>query len=90
MAENGGDISRPGQHLDRHRASFEQQGKDPGAFVRSHMRRLEALCRDGHLQRIDEDHWRVPKDLPERRRAYDASRDSGGLAVRPLSILDLE
>src|SRR5215475_12953245 len=34
------DIYRPSRHLERVRDSFERQGKDPEAFVRSHVRRL--------------------------------------------------
>jgi type IV secretory pathway VirD2 relaxase len=83
-------VYRPCQHLDRIRDSFEKQGKDPDAFVRSHVRRLEALRRTGHVERIDADHWRIPKDFTERGMAYDLSQGGEGLAVRTLSTLDLE
>ena len=42
---------RPSRHLERIRDSFERQGKDPEAYVRSHVRRLEALRRAGHVER---------------------------------------
>jgi hypothetical protein len=72
------------------RDSFERQGKDPEAFVRAHVRRLEALRRAGHVERIDADHWRIPKDITERGMAYDLSRGGDGLRVCTLSAFDLE
>ena len=83
-------LYRPSRHLERIRDSFEQQGKDPDAFVRFHVRRLEALRRAGHVERIDEDHWRVPKDIVECGQAHDLSQGGDGLWVRTLSTLDLE
>src|SRR6185437_10204196 len=38
-------IYRPSRHLERIREQFEREGKDPESFVRSHVRRLEALRR---------------------------------------------
>jgi salicylate hydroxylase len=46
-AEDGG-VYRPSRHLERIRDSFERQRKDPEAFIRSHVRRLEAPRRAGH------------------------------------------
>jgi hypothetical protein len=68
-------IYRPSVHLERARAPIDRMGGDPEAFVRSHVRRLEALRRAGHVERINADHWRVPADLPERGHAYDLARD---------------
>jgi hypothetical protein len=76
--------------LERIRDSFERQGKDPEAYVRSHVRRLEALRRAGHVERIDADHWKVPRDIVERGQAYDLSQGGDGLRVRTLSTLNLE
>jgi Protein of unknown function (DUF3363) len=64
-------------------------GGDPEAFVRSHVRRLEALRRAGHVERLDPDQWRIPADIGERGMRYDLSRGGNGLAVRTLSTLDL-
>ncbi|HXW72307.1 MAG TPA: DUF3363 domain-containing protein [Methylocella sp.] len=89
VAQNDG-IYRPDQHLHHIRGSFEQQGKDPHAFVRSHVRRLEVLRRAGHVERIDEDHWRVPKDIVERGQTYDLSQGGDGLRIRTLSTFTLE
>jgi hypothetical protein len=69
---------------------FLEQGKDPDAFVRFHVRRLEALRRAGHVERIDEDHWRIPENLPERGIAYDARDRGKDFSVRVLSTLDLD
>jgi uncharacterized protein DUF3363 len=63
VAGEGG-VYRPSEHLEQARASVDRLGGDPEAFVRSHVRRLEALRRAGHAERIDADHWRVPADLP--------------------------
>ena len=54
------------------------------------MRRLEALRRAGHVERLDADQWRVPADIAERGMRYDLSRGGDGLAVRTLSTLDLQ
>jgi hypothetical protein len=51
-------IYRPSAHLERARAAIERIGGDPDAFVRSHVHRLEALRRAGHVERIGADHWR--------------------------------
>jgi type IV secretory pathway VirD2 relaxase len=83
------DSYRPSRHLERIRDSFERQGKDSEAFVRSHVRRLEALRRAGHVERIDADNWKIPKDIVERGQAYDLSQ-GGGLRIRTLSALNLE
>lgn len=89
VAEDDG-VYRPSAHLERIRESFERQGKDPDAFVRFHVRRLEALRQAGHVERVDADHWRVPKDIVERGRAYDLAQGGDGLRVRTLSTFDLE
>ena len=89
-AADGDGLYRPSRHLELIRDSFERQGKDPEAFVRSHVRRLEALRRAGHVERIDADHWKVPKDIVERGQVYDLSQGGDGLRVRTLSALNLE
>jgi type IV secretory pathway VirD2 relaxase len=82
-------IYRPSEHLEQAHDAIDRLGGDPEAFVRSHVRRLEALRRAGHAKRIDADHWRVPADLAERGTAYDA-RHRGNFSLRILSTLDLE
>ncbi|HEY5288933.1 MAG TPA: DUF3363 domain-containing protein, partial [Caulobacteraceae bacterium] len=83
-------VYRPSQHLARATAAVERAGGDPDAFVRSHVRRLEALRRAGLVERIDEDHWRVPKDLPERGQAYDQARSGANIRVGVLSPKGLD
>jgi type IV secretory pathway VirD2 relaxase len=90
MAEDNGGLYQPSRHAERVREILEQQGKDPEAFIRSHVRRLEALRRAGHVERIDADHWRIPKDITERGMACDLSTGGHGLRVRTLSAFDLE
>jgi len=84
VAGEGG-VYRPSEHLERARAAIDRIGGDPEAFVRSHVRRLEALRRAGHAERIDAEHWRVPADLPERGQAYDLARDRANIRVSVLS-----
>jgi Protein of unknown function (DUF3363) len=83
-------IYRPSLHLERARAAIDRIGGDPEAFVRSHVRRLEALRRAGHVERIDVDHWRVPTDLPERGHAHDLARDGANIRVSILSSTGLD
>ncbi|MER9273461.1 DUF3363 domain-containing protein [Mesorhizobium sp. M0643] len=83
-------IYQPSKHLEAIRETFLEQGKDPDAFVRFHVRRLEALRLAGHVERIDEDHWRIPKDLSERGKAYDADNRGKDFSIRVLSTLDLD
>jgi hypothetical protein len=78
-------VYRPSVHLERARAAIDRIGGDPEAFVRSHVRRLEALRRAGHAERIDADHWRVPADLPERGQAYDLVQDRANIRLGVLS-----
>jgi type IV secretory pathway VirD2 relaxase len=89
IAGEGG-VYRPSEHLERARAAIERIGGDPEAFVRSHVRRLEALRRAGHAGRIDADHWRVPADLPVRGQAYDLARDRANIQISVLSHNGLE
>jgi hypothetical protein len=86
--DNG--IYRPSRHLERIRDSFERQGKDPEAFVRSHVRRLKALRRAGLVERVDADNWKVPKDIVERGQAYGLSKGGDGLRILTLSTIGLD
>jgi type IV secretory pathway VirD2 relaxase len=83
-------VYRPSAHLERAGASIERMGGDPEAFVRSHVRRLEALRRAGHAERIDADHWRVPANLVERGQAYDLARDQAIIRISVLSPTGLD
>jgi type IV secretory pathway VirD2 relaxase len=83
-------VYRPSEHLERARAAIDRLGGDPEAFVRSHVRRLEALRRAGHAERIDADHWHVPADLPERGQTYDLARDRANIRISVLSPTGLD
>jgi hypothetical protein len=89
IAGQGG-VYRPSEHLERARSAVDRIGGDPQAFVRSHVRRLEALRRAGHTERIDADHWRVPADLTERGQAYDLARDRANIRISILSPTGLD
>ncbi len=64
--------------------------RDPREVVAAHMRRLEVLRRAGIVEREAEGVWRVPDDLAERGRRYDAQRLGGGVAVEVKSHLSIE
>jgi type IV secretory pathway VirD2 relaxase len=83
-------VYRPSEHLEQARYAIDRIGGDPEAFVRSHVRRLEALRRAGHVERIDADHWRVPTDLPVRGQAYDLARDRANTRIGILSPTGLD
>ncbi|MDP1730302.1 MAG: DUF3363 domain-containing protein [Devosia sp.] len=87
---DGQGIYRPSAHLEQARANIDRLGGDPEAFVRSHVRRLEALRRAGHVERIDDDRWRVPSDLPERGLSHDRTRDGTDARVTVLSPITLD
>ncbi|HHA2574946.1 TPA: relaxase/mobilization nuclease domain-containing protein [Stenotrophomonas maltophilia] len=77
---------------DHHLAIAQGQavpGRDPQEVVATHVRRLEALRRAGIVERVAEGLWKVPDDLPERGRQYDAQR-LGGVAVELKSHLPIE
>ncbi|WP_245436528.1 DUF3363 domain-containing protein [Mesorhizobium tamadayense] len=90
MAAEHGGIYRPSEHLEAARSQIERIEGDPDAFIRSHVRRLEALRRAGIIERIDADHWKIPDDIVEQAAAYDARNRGRHFAVRTLSFLDLD
>ncbi|HHK3131988.1 TPA: relaxase/mobilization nuclease domain-containing protein [Pseudomonas aeruginosa] len=86
LASNG--LYRADHHLaiEQGRAT---PGRDPQEVVAAHIRRLEALRRAGIVERVAEGLWKVPDDLAERGRQYDAQR-LGGVAVELKSHLPIE
>jgi len=86
LASDG--LYRTGHHL-----AIEQgrakPGRDPQEVVAAHVRRLEALRRAGIVERVADGLWKVPDDLAERGRQYDAQR-LGGVAVELKSHLPIE
>ncbi|WP_246797172.1 relaxase/mobilization nuclease and DUF3363 domain-containing protein [Burkholderia perseverans] len=78
---------------DHHLAVVQGQARpdrDPREVVAAHVRRLEALRRAGIVEREAEGVWRIPGDLAERGRQYDAQRPGGGVAVELKSHLPIE
>ena len=78
---------------DHHLAVAQGQAtpaRDPREVVAAHVRRLEALRRVDIVERVAEGVWRVPDDLTERGRQYDAQRLGGGVAVELKSHLPIE
>lgn len=78
---------------DHHLAIAQGQARperDPREVVAAHVRRLEALRRAGIVEREAEGVWRVPGDLAERGRQYDAKRLGGGVIVELKSHLPIE
>ena len=77
---------------DHHLAIAQGQavpGRDPQEVVAAHVHRLEALRRAGIVERVAEGLWKVPDDLPEQGRRYDAQR-LGDVAVELKSHLPIE
>ena len=83
-------IYRPARHLEQAVGTVERLGGDPAAYIRSHVRRLEALRMAGHVERIDADQWRIPADLPARGQAYDLARDRTNGRITVLSPSSLQ
>ncbi|MBI8786653.1 relaxase/mobilization nuclease and DUF3363 domain-containing protein [Pseudomonas aeruginosa] len=86
-------LASDGLYRANHHLVIEQgrakDGRDPQEVVASHVRRLEALRRAGIVERVAEGLWKVPDDLAERGRQYDAQR-LGGVAVELKSHLPIE
>ena len=77
---------------DHHLAVAKAQAtpeRDPAEVVDAHVRRLEALRRAGIVERVADGVWRVPADLAEQGRRYDAQRLDGA-AVELRSHLPIE
>ncbi|EDN6734931.1 DUF3363 domain-containing protein [Salmonella enterica] len=86
-------LASDGLYRADHHLAIEQgrakPGRDPQEVVAAHVRRLEALRRAGIVERVAEGLWKVPDDLPEQGRQYDAQR-LGGVAVELKSHIPIE
>ena len=71
LASDG--LNRTDHHLASEQGRAEP-GRDPQEIVAAHFRRLESLRRAGIVKRVTEGLWKVPDDLAERGRQYDAQR----------------
>ncbi len=90
LARGSEGLYRPSEHRTLAASgAIRVPGGDHEAYVRSHVRRLEALRRAGIVERIDADHWRVPDDFERRAVGYDAKRGAQN-SIRVLTTLDLE
>ncbi len=85
-------LYRTDQHLAIAKAQAQSPStaeRDPHEVVNAHVRRLETLRRAGIVERMAGGVWKVPADLPEQGRQYDAQR-LGGVAVELRSHLPIE
>lgn len=86
-------LASDGLYRTDHHLAIEQgrakPERDPQEVIAAHVRRLEALRRAGIVERVAEGLWKVPDDLAERGRQYDAQR-LGGVAVELKSHLPIE
>ncbi|WP_368994586.1 DUF3363 domain-containing protein [Citrobacter freundii] len=86
-------LASGGLYRTDHHLAIEQgratAGRPPKEVVAAHVRRLEALRRADIVERVTEGLWKVPDDLAERGRQYDAQR-LGGVAVELKSHLPIE
>ena len=89
IAGDSGDYSPSAHRAMAEAANLRVPGGAYGAYVESHVRRLEALRRAGIVERVDADHWRIPADFETRAGDYDAQR-RGRMTLRLLSNIDLE
>lgn len=92
IAEIAGDsgVYRPSVHRSLvESGAVRIPGDDADGYVRSHVRRLEALRRAGIVERVEADRWRIPEDFVSRAADYDARRGASA-SVRILATLDLE
>ncbi|MBR8457099.1 relaxase/mobilization nuclease and DUF3363 domain-containing protein [Burkholderia dolosa] len=86
-------LASDGLYRTDHHLAIEQgrakAGRDPQEVVTAYVRRLEALGRDGIVERVADGLWKVPDDLAEQGRRYDAQR-LGGVTVELKSHLPIE
>lgn len=86
-------LASDGLYRADHHLAIEQlrakPGRDPKEVVAAHVRRLETLRRAGIVERVAKGLWKVPDDLAEHGRQYDAQR-LGGVAVELKSHLSIE
>ncbi|MGB3068610.1 MAG: relaxase/mobilization nuclease and DUF3363 domain-containing protein [Ottowia sp.] len=86
-------LASDGLYRADHHLAIEQgratPGRDPQEVVAAHVRRLEALRRVGIVERVTDGLWKVPDNLAEHGRQYDAQR-LGGVAVEMKSHLPIE
>jgi type IV secretory pathway VirD2 relaxase len=79
----------PRQHFEIASRAARIPGGDVEGHVEAHVRRLEALRRAGIVDRLDAEHWDIPRDFLERAAAYD-QRGRPEIVIEVHSAVDLE
>jgi type IV secretory pathway VirD2 relaxase len=79
----------PSQHAENARRTRRIPGGDVEGHVEGHVRRLEALRRAGIVERLDADHWEIPKDFLEQAAAYNRQH-ARRVVVEVHSALDID
>jgi type IV secretory pathway VirD2 relaxase len=80
----------PSQHAEIARRTQRIPGGDVEGHVEAHIRRLEALRRAHIVERLDADHWEIPKDFLEQSAAYYDKQHGRKLLVEVHSAVDLD
>jgi type IV secretory pathway VirD2 relaxase len=71
----GTGVYRPSEHRALAEGSdVRVPGGDYDAYVRTHVRRLEAMRRAGIVERVDADRWLIPEDFEARAAAHEAAQ----------------
>jgi type IV secretory pathway VirD2 relaxase len=79
----------PRRHAKIARPTQRIPGGDVEAHVEAHVRRLEALRRAGIVERLDADHWEIPKEFLGQAAAYD-KQHGRKLLIEVHSAVDLD
>ena len=87
-ARNHG-FHEPRQHAEIARRTQRIPSGDVEGHVEANVRRLEALRRAGIAERLDADHWEIPKDFLDQASIYD-KQHARKLVVKVHSAVDLD
>jgi type IV secretory pathway VirD2 relaxase len=79
----------PRQHVDIAKLTQRIPAGDVEGHVEAHVRRLEALRRTGIVERLDADHWEIPRDFLEQAATFD-KQHGRKLVVEVHSAVDLD
>jgi type IV secretory pathway VirD2 relaxase len=77
------------EHYEIAKTNARIPGGDVEGHIEAHVRRLEALRRAGIVDRLDADHWEIPRDFLERAGAYD-EREGRKVVVAVHSAVPLD
>ena len=79
----------PRQHVEIAKLTQRIPAGDVEGHVEAHVRRLEALRRTGIVERLDVDHWEIPRDFLEQAATFD-KQHGRKLFVEVHSAVDLD